>query len=182
MSESLFERLQVISSEKGISKGGIPPVHLWNPDRIYDIDIKIDAEGCWFHEGSEIKRIQLVKLFASILKKEGDDYFLVTPVEKARIHVEDVPFIVVEMEYSQVEDKFFFRTNLGDVVEMSDQHTISLNKTAIAEQKLPYLLIRSGLLARLNRNVYYQAIELAEQIGDKLFLKTQDFVFCIGEL
>ena len=100
MSQDLISQLQALQKE-GKSK---PPIHLWKPERVYDIDIRIDSEGRWFHEGSEIKRIQLVKLFASVLLFEDGHYFLVTPIEKARIQVEDVPFLIVE--FQQSEDGF----------------------------------------------------------------------------
>jgi len=176
MSDNLLAQLKKLKLESM----GLPPVHLWNPEHIYDIDIRIDKDGHWFHEGDEIKRKQLVNLFASVLKKEDDEYFLITPVEKARIQVEDVPFIIVEMEINN--SSIIFRTNLDELVELSKEHPITLDDNGVAEQALPYVEIRNGLRARLNRNVYYQAVELAEERDQKLFLQSEQGEFCIGEL
>lgn len=179
MSENLLKQLQALENEAK----GMPPVHLWNPEHVYNFDMRIDKEGRWFHEGSEIKRIKLVKLFASVLKNDNESYSLVTPVEQARIQVEDVPFIIVEMEKNA--QGFVFRTNLDELVQLSEEHPIELrssNLLANEEGELPYIKVRSNLWARFNRNVYYQAIEVAEEKEGKLVLKTRDKEFCIGKL
>ena len=80
--------------------GGLPPVHLWNPPFCGDIDMRIARDGTWFYLGTPIGRPEMVRLFASILKREGDDYFLVTPVEKVGIKVDDAPLLAVDFETS----------------------------------------------------------------------------------
>lgn len=172
MPDNLFKQLQDLENEGRVK----PPVHLWNPEHVYDFDLRIDKHGRWFHEGSEIKRIKLVKLFANVLKKEGENYYLVTPVEKAKIQVEDVPFLIVEMEKN--DQGFIFRTNLDEFILLSQEHPIQLRKSELGE--LPYINVRNNLWARFNRNVYYQAVELAEEKEGSLFLKTEQQVFCIG--
>jgi hypothetical protein len=183
MSDNLLSQLEKLKSETK----GMPPVHLWNPERVYDIDIKIDKEGRWFHEGSEIKRIKLVKLFASVLKYEikntKGNYSLVTPVEQAYITVEDVPFIIVEVEQS--EDGFVFRTNLDELIELSEDHPIELRMCDLGageSGELPYIKVRDDLWARFNRNVYYQAVELAEKRDNKFYLESKGESYLMGRI
>ncbi len=182
MTDSLLKQLEQIQK----NSKGFPPVHLWNPGHVYDFDMRIDQEGQWFHEGTKINRLSLVKLFASILKKEGDEYFLVTPEEKARIRVEDVPFMVVEMEFNQAGKQLLFRTNLDEVVLLSKQHELLLRSSGTgsvtSSQQLPYINVRSGLLARFNRNVYYQAIECAQERQGMFYLSSEGSHFCVGVL
>jgi uncharacterized protein len=121
-------------------------------------------------------------LFASILKKEGDDYFLVTPIEKARIQVEDVPFVVVEMELNFQKQQILFRTNLDEVLVLSEEHYLVLKPSELSEQELPYLHVRNGLFARFNRSVYYQAIEQAQEKQGRLYLSSAGESFCIGTI
>ena len=140
---------------------GLPPVEKWNPEFCGDIDIVIRQDGLWFHEGTPIGRPQLVRLFSTVLKREGDEFFLVTPVEKMKITVEDAPFLAVEMD--QLEGpKLRFRTNVGDEVTAGPDNAITFREgTAEAEGLVPYLHVRRGLEARLTRPVYYQLAELA---------------------
>ena len=172
MAEDLISQIQKLKDEGN----SLPPVHLWNPERVYDFDMRIDRQGRWFHEGQEIKRIKLAKLFSTVLKKEGDDYFLVTPVEKARIQVEDVPFLVVE--FQQSASGFVFRTNLDDLVELSIKNPIELRNSNLGE--LPYIKVRADLWARFNRNVFYQIVELASESNGKLVIEGSGQGFVIG--
>ncbi len=145
---------------------GLPPVDKWNPEYCGEIDIKIRRDGLWFHEGTPIGRPQMVRLFSTVLKREGDDYFLVTPVEKMKIDVEDVPFIAVDMEVAAQgtpAQTLTFRTNVGDEVVADPDHGISFRAGEASEDELiPYIHIRRGLEARLTRPVYYQLAELVE--------------------
>lgn len=174
MTQDLISQLKALEADGK----GMPPVHLWKPERVYDIDIRIDREGRWFHEGSEIKRKPLVKLFASVLLHEEGQYYLVTPVEKARIQVEDVPFLIVE--FQQSKSGFVFRTNLDELIELSEKHPIELRKTELGE--LPYIKVRADLWARFNRNVYYQIVELAEEKDTKICISSQGSDFVVGRL
>jgi len=132
-----------------------------------DIDIRIAADGTWFHEGGPIGRLPLVKLFASVLQRDAEgDYWLVTPVERARIRVEDVPFIAVEMfvEGDGQAQTIRFRTNLDDEVIVGPDHAIVFRQSPDQPQKAPYVLVRNGMEARLSRAVYY---DLAEYLVER---------------
>ena len=150
----------------------LPPVEKWNPPFCGDINLTIALDGRWFYEGSPIGRASLVKLFASVLKKEEDSYFLVTPVEKVGITVEDVPFLVTEWRFDN--DCLELTTQTGDIVTLSAAEQLSLRKPPVDLQDtdatpIPYVLVRRNLWARLHQNVYYQLLEQAseQQEGDE---------------
>ena len=138
----------------------MPPVHLWHPENEKDIDLVIEQDGTWQYQGSAIKRPRLIKLFASVLRKDGDDYFLVTPVEKCRIQVEDAPFqgILMEVDGEGQAQRLTLTTDVGEQVIINEEHPLRIQQAG--EQWIPYVMIRAGLEARLNRNVYYQLAEL----------------------
>ena len=127
-----------------------------------DIDIRIAGDGTWFHEGCPIGRLPLVKLFASVLRREDGDYWLVTPVEKARIVVDDVPFIAVEMESEGDGEaqRLRFRTNLDEWVSADAAHPLAFRSLPGSDEKAPYLTVRGGLEARVARAAYYPLVEL----------------------
>ena len=134
-------------------------------------DIRIATDGRWFHEGDEIRRIEMVKLFASVLLRDkSGDYWLVTPVEKGRITVDDAPFIVCEMLVSSGVDsqsnEIHFRTNLDESIALDAAHPISLRPSYESQDFRPYIEVRNGLLAKLSRPVYYQLAEHAEKGPD----------------
>ncbi|MGD9662792.1 MAG: DUF1285 domain-containing protein [Porticoccaceae bacterium] len=158
--DKLFADISVEISE---SSAKLPPVQQWNPPLSGDIDILITRNGHWFHEGGEIKRKALVKLFASILKKEGDEFFLVTPVEKWRIRVEDVPFTIVSVDVQQRNDVqvLVFETSVGDKIVAGKDNPLRVEVNSKGEPS-PYLLVRHGLEGIINRAVFYQLAELAE--------------------
>src|ERR1700733_8744918 len=112
----------------GVAKAakGLPPVHLWNPPYCGEIDMRIAADGTWFYQKTPIGRPAMVKLFASVLKREGDRYFLVTPVEKCGIAVDDAPFLAVEMQVDESQDGkvLRFRTNVDDWVDCGPDHSL----------------------------------------------------------
>ncbi len=138
----------------------LPPVHLWHPDTEKDIDLVIEKDGTWQYGGTAIKRPRLIKLFASVLRRDGEDYFLVTPVEKCRIQVEDVPFqgILMEVQGDGPQQVLTITTDMGEKVTVDDEHPLRIEQSG--EQWIPYVMVRSGLEARLNRNVYYQLADL----------------------
>lgn len=131
------------------AQGPLPPVSKWNPPFCGNIDMRIKHDGTWLHNGTPITRPAMVRLFAGILRREGDAYYLVTPVEKVGITVEDVPFIAVEM----ASDKgiLTFRTNAGDRVTADEAHPLRFE--ADAEGFRPYICVRDGLEARLSRSL-----------------------------
>ena len=128
---------------------GPPPVERWNPPFCGDIDMRIAADGTWFYQQTPIGRPALVKLFASVLKREGDKYFLVTPVEKVGIVVEDAPFLAVEMQAEKGE--LAFRTNVDDWVAAGPGHALRFDLDAATGGLKPYLHVRRGLWAKVTR-------------------------------
>jgi hypothetical protein len=133
------------------------------PQECGDIGLKIGRDGTWYYQNSPIGRRPLVKLFASVLRREKDgQYYLVTPAEKALVHVEDVPFLAVAMEVrgSGTRQRLSFRTNLDEVVEAGPEHPLSF-RSAKNGSFTPYVLVRDGLKARLTRPVYYDLVAAA---------------------
>jgi uncharacterized protein len=160
MASALDELLARLSqAEQG--PGG-PPLDKWHPPLSGDIDIRIAADGRWYHEGDLIARAPLVKLFSSILRREGDDYFLVTPVEKWRIRVDDLPFVahsVARIERDGV-DHILFTTNVGDEVLLDRAHPLEVETLAGGEPR-PSMHVRANLWARIDRPSFYQLVDWA---------------------
>jgi hypothetical protein len=141
----------------------LPPVHLWNPGHCGDSEMRIAADGTWFHQGSPIGRKELVKLFSTILRLEPDGgHVLVTPVEKLDIIVDDAPFVAVEamVEGAGRDRSIVFRLNTDDVVACGPGNALSI-ETAADGTPRPYLHVRAGLRALINRAVFYQLADLA---------------------
>src|SRR3569833_3326136 len=144
---------------------GLPPVHLWNPPHCVEIDIRIRKDGVWFHEGTPIGREALVRLFSTVLRKDPDGIWLVTPVEKMKIRVEDAPFVAVRVdrvESEEGDDALKFLTNVGDEVVAGPQNAIRVETGADGEPR-PYLHVRRGLEALISRPVFYELVEMAEE-------------------
>ena len=142
-------------------KRGLPPVHLWNPAHCGDIDIVIRRDGLWLHEGSPIGRKELVRLFSTVLRKDPDGFHLVTPVEKMRITVEDAPFHAVRVD--RRGDALVFTTNVGDETEAGPENPIRVETDNQTGEPAPYVHVRRGLEARIDRAVFYELVELAEE-------------------
>lgn len=142
---------------------GLPPVHLWNPDFCGDIDMRIARDGTWYYLGSPIGRKPMVRLFSSIIRRDGDDYFLVTPVEKVGITVEDAPFVAVSVEVSGEGERQVLRfvTHVEDEVEAGAEHPIRVVIDPVTQEPSPYVHVRANLEALIHRNVFYQLVELA---------------------
>ena len=145
-----------------IKSRGPAPVHLWDPPFCGDIDLVIKRDGTWMHEGKPIRRPAMQQLFASVLKREGDKYFLVTPVEKVGIQVEDCPFVIIAMEEEQVEigPCLHFETNTGELVVAGPDHRL-LFEQGEGDEPHPILHVRDGLWGLLSRAVFYRLVELA---------------------
>ena len=139
---------------------GLPPVHLWHPEHCGEIDIRIRKDGVWFHEGTPIGREALVRLFSTVLRKDPDGFYLVTPVEMMKITVEDSPFIAVRVDL--VGDTLTFLTNVGDEVEVGPENYIRVDQGPDGEPR-PYLHVRRGLEALIARPVFYELVELARE-------------------
>jgi hypothetical protein len=140
---------------------GLPPVHLWNPAHCGEIDIVIKKNGLWFHEGTPIGREALVRLFSTVLRRDPDGIYLVTPVEKMKITVEDAPFVAVRVD--REGEALRFLTNVGDVVEAGPENEIRVEMDAATGEPHPYLHVRRGLDALIARPVFYELVELAEE-------------------
>lgn len=150
---------------RGTATKGPPPVHLWNPPYCGEIDMRIAADGTWFYQKTPIGRIALVKLFASVLWREDDRYFLVTPVEKCGIVVDDAPFVAVEMAVGSGEAgrTLDFRTNVDDVVACGPDNVLRFEPEQGTEGLVPYLHVRRGLWAKVTRTLFYDLVELGEE-------------------
>ena len=138
------------------------PVDLWDPKFCGNLDIRIAKDGSWFHEGSKINRMSLVKLFSSILKKEGDKYFLVTPVEKIGIKVDAAPFIANSLDFfgKGKTQKVSFTTNVGDTFHLNYQHPIRIDYNLKTNEPIPYVSVRRNLEALIDRKSFYRLIDL----------------------
>lgn len=150
------------AASKAAKQGGLPPVHLWNPPFCGDLDMQIRRDGTWFHEGTPIGRPAMVRLFSTILKREGDRYFLVTPVEKVGIQVEDAPFVATDAEIGP--DRITLTTNVGDQVVADAEHPI-ITRGNNSEPR-PYVHIRAGLEALIDRKTFYRLAAAADEGPD----------------
>lgn len=154
---------------------GAPPVERWNPAYCGELDMEIKRDGTWFYLGTPIGRPALVQLFSSVLRKDEDGQtYLVTPVEKIAIRVEDAPFVAVEVNQSQRdgENVLTFRTNVGDVIEAGPDNPLRFAEEVETGGLKPYLLVRGRLEALINRAVTYELAALGEEMevdGKRMF-------------
>ncbi len=144
----------------GAPAKGLPPVHLWNPPYCGDIGLRIAADGTWFYQNSPIGRPAMVRLFASILRKDADRHVLVTPVEMVLVEVEDAPFLAVELQVAAGQ-RLSFRTNVEDWTTASPEHPLRFEPESTGGLR-PYVLVRGGLWAKLTRAVALELIERTE--------------------
>jgi uncharacterized protein len=157
--------LEAIAAGLPRENKGLPPVERWNPPFCGDIDMRIAADGTWFYQKTPIGRLALVKLFASVLKREGDRYLLVTPVEKVGIAVDDAPFLAVEMKVTDGEAGrvLQFRTNVDDWVVAGPGHALRFEQQPATGGLKPYLHVRRELWAKVTRAVFYDLVALGEE-------------------
>ncbi|MBP7000188.1 DUF1285 domain-containing protein [Amaricoccus sp.] len=146
------------------TRRGPPPVHLWNPPFCGDIDMRIARDGTWFYLGTPIGRKPLVKLFSSILKREGDAYFLVTPVEKVGIRVDDAPFVAVDFTVAGAGagQRITFTTPTDDETTAGPDNPIRVALDPATGEPAPYVHVRRGLEALIDRKSFYRLVEIAE--------------------
>ncbi len=160
--EQLFQHLlqQQLSQNQQL-----PPVEQWQPPLSGELDMHIRRDGRWFYQGGEVTRPALVKLFTSILKREADEYFLLTPVEKWRIRVDDAPFILVAVKLERRGDQqaLVFETNTGDQVLLQQDNPLWVDVHSETGEPSPYIRVRANLPGRINRAVYYQLVDMAEE-------------------
>jgi len=172
--------LEAITARIKAQGDKIPPVELWNPEYCGEMDLQIKANGDWFYANSIFKRPALVKLFSSVLKKEENDYFLVTPVEKIKITVDDAPFVLTQWHWQDKSNTVMIvSNNVGDKFTLDAKHPITLNSSGEL-----YVTVRRNLLAKVHRNVYYQWIDLAKETvtdkGTELMLESDSCQFSLG--
>jgi hypothetical protein len=155
----------IAASVKAAKTRGLPPVDKWDPPFSGDLDIRIARDGTWFYLGTPIGRPELVKLFSSILKKEGDDYFLVTPVEKVGITVEDAPLFAVDFEASGAGEaqELRFTTKTGDVAVAGPDHPLRVVRDPETGEPSPYVLVRRNLEALIDRKSFYRLVDLGTE-------------------
>ncbi|WP_067522474.1 DUF1285 domain-containing protein [Endozoicomonas ascidiicola] len=181
--EGVGKSLQLLKKQKGL-----PPVHSWNPPFCGDIDMRIDREGRWHYNGSPIAREKMVSLFATVMRRDDDDYYLVTPVEKVRIQVEDVPFVVIaaDVQDGEAGKEYHLTTNIGDQVVVGKGSPILSGERAGFLADMLYVLVRDRLYARVNRNVFYQLVNDAQERvieeGVELVVSSGGELFSIGVL
>jgi len=167
--------LEALIARAGRAGRGAAPVEKWNPPFCGDLDMEIRRDGTWFYLGTPIGRAALVQLFSSVLRKDEDGRtYLVTPVEKVGIRVEDAPFIAVEVDASLRggEQVLTFRTNVGDVVEAGPKNPLRFAVEAGTGGLKPYLLVRGRLEALVSRAVTYELAALGEEVeidGERMF-------------
>lgn len=164
-----------------------PPFDKWHPPFCGDIEMTIKADGSWWYMGSPIGREKLVKLFASVLLKEGDEYFLKTPAEKVRIQVEDAPFVITQWQTHDTEDGPAIEviSNLGHAAVLSDSHPLEVYNSN-PDQPRPYVTLHRGLKALVHRNVFYQWVDIARQVNkngeEHLVINSGKSEFSLGKL
>lgn len=159
--------LEALISRAARAGKGLPPVERWNPEFCGDLDMEIKRDGTWFYLGTPIGRLPLVQLFSTVLRKDEDGKtYLVTPVERVGIRVEDAPFVAVEMNASGAGEGqvITFRTNVGDVVEAGPEHPLRFVDEPETGGLKPYVLVRGRLEALVNRPVMYELINHGEEV------------------
>jgi len=160
-----------------------PPVMQWQPALSGDMDLRIDRRGDWYHEGGRIERQPLINLFASILRREQDgEYYLVTPVEKWRIHVEDAPLLAVDMEISGAgtAGKITFLLNTGQVITLDAAHPLVVAVNEQSGEPSPRLQLERGLAARLSRALFYRLVDAADEKDGRLEVTSAGSTFNLG--
>lgn len=152
----------IAQSASAASKKGPAPVHLWNPPFCGDLDMRIARDGTWFYLGTPIGRKPLVKLFSGIIRKDGDDYFLVTPVEKVGITVEDAPFVAIDFDVENPgpDQRLTFLTQVDDEATAGPDHPIRVERDPKTGEPSPYILIRTNLEALIDRKSFYRLVDL----------------------
>ncbi len=165
---------------------GLPPLEKWNPPFSGDLDMRIARDGSWHYLGTPILRKELVRLFSTILLRQGDEYFLVTPVEKFRIRVDDMPFVAVSVESRQVEGEplLEFETSVGDRVIADAEHPLRVEHDPSTGEPAPSIQVRANLEARIARSVFYQLVDAAEEVSvdgaSQLFVRSAGERFVLG--
>jgi len=170
----------IAASAKAAKKGrGLPPVQDWNPPFCGDLDMRIARDGTWFYQGTPIGRKGLVRLFSTILRRDGDQYFLVTPVEKVGITVDDAPFVAVDFDVtgSGKDQRIAFHTNVDDSVTAGPDAPIRITRDDETGEPSPYVLVRRNLEALIDRKSFYRLVDIGTHHEDWFGLWSQGAFF-----
>lgn len=185
MSELNFYSLESLEGVLSDAKNALPPVQSWHPERSGQIDIHIRRDASWWHEGGEITRLELVRLLSGVLRAEDGEFWLVTPVERLKIQVDDAPFLVTSLDVLK-DDKcgqlLVFRTNVEDKVLLGKNNKLHVDIDPQSGEPSPYVHVRYGLHALISRSVYYELVELGKVEQDQLFVSSAGMRFSLGSI
>jgi uncharacterized protein len=164
MGSNFYQQIEAVSDSH-------PPVELWDPPLSGEMDCLIKRDGSWWIDGSKLENDRLLRLFSTVLKREENNYYLVTPVEKWQIQIEDLPFMVVELEVTNKgtsEQSINVRTNVGDRITIDNDHPVNTSPIDGQQDKqlIPYVQVRSRLMARFNRSTYLEIADLLQTLPD----------------
>jgi hypothetical protein len=179
---SLFQ--SILEAQKG---NELPPVEKWNPPLCENVEMKIARDGKWFFKSSPIGREKMVKLFSTVIRFDDDGfYYLVTPVEKIKLKVEDKPFVIKTFNKEIIDGKeyFLFQTNVDDIVTLSSENPLRVEINVNTQEPSPYILVRKNLEALISRNVFYQLVEEANlnPKTQELEIYSGDEIFALGKI
>ena len=184
--EKIFADL--LEAQKESSKNH-PSIHQWNPKKTGDMDLLIDRDGRWIHEGREIKRSKIVKLFSTILKLEQGNYFLVSPVEKWQIRVAIAPFFIIDAtrELRDARQAITLKTSTDDIVVVSNENPLLVDKTVVEGESTLLVKVRDNLMGFFSRSIYYQLIDwgalITQPDGQEiLILESMGEAFSLGQI
>ena len=181
---SLLDLVATLQSEAGLEKPrSLPPVHLWSPEHCGDIGLEIRRDGSWWQDGVRFSREKLVRLFSTILRKDSDGYYLVTPHEKVVVRVADAPFMAIRADRHVVDGRpiILVTTNVGDVVAIDAEHPLRVRNDPSTGEPSTYVRVRGGLEARLTRPVWYEVAGWAEAgIEGMMSISSSGISFLIG--
>ena len=149
----------IIKSLKDYDDSSFPPVHLWNPDICSNASFSIDIKGDGYYNGSIIGRKRLKKLFSTVLKKEDDSYYLVTPVEKIKIEVEIAPYMITDFHYDKNTKEIVLDTNFDYSFPLNREHPLTIK--SVNHDDFPIVIVRSELEGLVTRSVFYKLIDIA---------------------
>ncbi len=167
--DALMDFVATLQAEAGLEKPrSLPPVHLWNPEHCGDIGLEIRKDGSWWQDGVRFSRQKLVRLFSTILRRDEDGYYLVTPHEKVVIEVEDAPFTAIRLDRTEQDGEVALAatTNVGDVVLIGEDNPLRVETDPETGEPSTYVMIRNGLEARLARPPYYELVGWASEDPD----------------
>ena len=185
-SMTLTDLISTLQVEAGLEKPrSLPPVHLWNPTHCGDIGLEIRRDGSWWQEGVRFSREKLVRLFSTILRRDADGYYLVTPHEKVVVKVEDAPFVGIRVDRHESDGHqiILVTTNVGDVVAVDEGHPLRVETDRRTGEPSTYVRVRGGLEARLARPAWYELISWAAADPDKstMSVMSSGVRFPVGE-